>query len=175
MNRRGIIVIWGLAALLAGWGLAQNASANILVNPGFESGGLAPWFQGNDFGGSVNWFVTNTDAHTGLFSATDQGNKEIRQDFAAVPTSSITEISFWEKQPSAAISAYTFYYSDSTDGQFTVTPGIDWTFFDVTAQLAAGKNLVGFSVYGLIGPADDRTFLDDVTINSTLEDRYRVL
>ena len=62
-----------------------------------EDGVLAPWFQG---AGTLDrphdefWGVATDTASSGLFSASNVGNNELRQDFAAVPVSSITEISF---------------------------------------------------------------------------------
>jgi hypothetical protein len=96
--------------------LGQAQAAQILSNPGFESGSLSPWFQDRDFGGVEAWNVTSSDAHSGTFSATDVGNKEIRQNFAAIPTSLITDISFWAKHPDASVTALfvDLFYSDST-------------------------------------------------------------
>src|SRR5205085_1450320 len=87
-----IIKAFGLlGSLFAALSLPTTGAqaTNILANPGFESGALAPWFQSSDFCSSPapceNWNVTNSDAHSGTFSATDVGNKEIRQNFAAIP------------------------------------------------------------------------------------------
>lgn len=149
---------------------SPSFAANIIVNGGFESGALSPWFQANDFGGSENWNVTSADAHTGSFSATDIGNKEIRQNFAPVAVSSITQASFWLKHPSGSnLPAFvTLFYSDSTTTGFTVnTAGVGWEQFDVLGNLAAGKMLSGFSVFGYSGGAEpNRTYLDDVVFST---------
>ena len=141
--------------------------ADMITNGGFETGGLTPWYQ--DRGSGIEgWNVTNADSHSGLYSATDVGNIEIRQDFAAIPVNQIVELSYWLKQPAIAISAFNFFYSDSSWYQDTVfLSTADWEFFDVTSYLEAGKDLVGFSVFGYSGgsPAEDRTYLDDVTLN----------
>ena len=50
----------------------------ILVNPGFETGALSPWAQARSFTGPEDWNVTSADTHTGEFSATDIGNKELK-------------------------------------------------------------------------------------------------
>ncbi len=140
---------------------------NILQNPGFESGDLAPWFQDVDVDGSEDWNVTNADAYSGTYSATNVGNKSIRQNFDPVPTESIVEVSFWLRQPETAFSAVTFFYSDGSDGGGAVvvdTP--QWEFFDVTAMLEPGKELTGWGLFGYMrgGPEEDRTFLDDARI-----------
>jgi hypothetical protein len=158
-----------LFTVAAGTLLASTTARanNILVNPGFETGALAPWYQGNDFDGPTNWQVTNNDAHSGVYSAMDDGNKELRQDFAAVATTSILEVSFWVKHPELQVSAlaYTFYYSDSTHSQFLVsTVATGWESFNVTSHLDLGKSLVGFSIYGNSGGV---TLFDDAVISTS--------
>lgn len=144
---------------------------NIVENPGFETGALAPWFQDKNFCSSPceNWNVTSADAHSGNFSATDVGNIEIRQNFSATPTNTISQVSFWLKHPDGSSPAFVdLFYSDNIDTGFTVpTTTNDWQFFDVTADLASGKSLTGFSIFGFSGGGiTQRTFLDDVTINA---------
>ena len=141
------------ALACAAFVVATPATAtNVLVNPGFETGSLTPWYQGNDFSSGTNWFVTNVDSQSGTYSAEDTGNKELRQDFAGVLGSTIDQVSFWARHPNEGTDsalAYDFYYSDNTSAEFLVNlVGLDWNFFDVTAQLNTTKTLVGFSIYG---------------------------
>lgn len=143
-------------------------AVNILSNSGFETGSLAPWYQGADYGGPENWNVTSADAHTGTFSATDVGNKMIRQDFAPVATSLVTNVSFWLKNPDVVINAFVLFYDDSTEGSgLLFATSADWTFFDVTGSLAVGKNLVGVGVWGYSGggAGEDRTYVDDYVVD----------
>ncbi len=142
-------------------GIAGGASAtNILQNPGFESGALSPWFIGNNYGGGP-WTVTNAISHSGVYSATDFGNVELRQNFAGVLDSKISQVSFYIED-TAGLNAYNFYYSDGSTTEFTVRPSVEsFSFFDVTSNLAAGKTLTGFSIYGNSGGT---THLDDLTI-----------
>jgi len=154
----------GLALLFAA---APAFGANVLSNPGFESGVLSPWYQYAGAAGGEDWNVTSAQAHTGTYCATDVGNKGLRQDFAAIPTSAITEVSFWVKQPDIELTAAILFYSDATSEQKTVfLTTSDWEFFDVTSELDVGKSLVGVAVWGFQGGsgAEDRTYLDDVTI-----------
>ena len=74
-------------------------------------------FQLLDFGGDEDWNVTNTDAHSGSFSATDLGNKLIVQEIDPIPTEDILELSLWVKNPEVAINAFFFAYSDGSDEQ----------------------------------------------------------
>ena len=71
--------------------------ANVLSNPGFESGVLSPWYQYSGSAIGTDWYVTSAESHTGTYCATDVGSKGLRQDFAAIPTNTITEASFWIK------------------------------------------------------------------------------
>jgi hypothetical protein len=141
----------------------------VLVNPGFETGALAPWAQARSFSGSEDWNVTSADAHTGTFSATDIGNKELKQTFAGVLVSDITQVSFWFKHPDfpdVFNTAYDFFYSDGSDNEFLAHPaGTGWNFLDVTATLTPGKTLVGFSVWGnSLGLG--RALVDDLSITT---------
>ena len=137
---------------------ASAYAANVLVNPGFETGALAPWF--GDAGAPT---VSNAEAHSGVFSAAAFGGDSIRQNFAPVATSTITEVSFWAKRPPFPFDQYSFYYSDApTFTNFVLGNGGDWEFFNITSQLTGGAHLTGFSIFGTsAGPA----FLDDFTIN----------
>jgi len=146
---------------------------NILENPGFESGELDPWFNDQNFGGS-DWTVDNLDPHSGTYSATNVGNVEIRQNFAPTLVSDITEVSFWMKHPldNGVPSFVTLFYSDNTDTGFVIfTYTEDWTSFNVTGNLEAGKSLVGIGFFGHAGggKAEDRTRIDDAVIDAVPE------
>jgi hypothetical protein len=157
-----------LAFLFCLLALALNGYAgNILVNPGFETGVLSPWFNSNDFCGGCTWAVTAADAHTGGFSAEVSGNRLLEQDFAAVPTSMITEVSLWLRMPETGIAAVYFLYSDASTEENTVSPGEGWAKFDMTAFLDPGKSLAGFGVYGCSGCAGASiTRADDFVVDT---------
>ena len=162
-------VVLGLFALsgLFLFSVSTAKADQVLVNGGFESGALSPWFQDRNFGGTENWNVTSAAAHSGSFSATDVGNLEIRQNFAAVANSTITNISFWAMHPDANVTALfvDLFYSDRTDTGFLVfTTGTGWNFFDVTSHLASGRSLTGLSIFG---NSAGRTFFDDASITTT--------
>ena len=164
-----IVVLMMLVAIVA-----PAEALNLLANPGFESGALGPWFQDQSFSSGEDWNVTNSTAHTGTFSATDTGNKSLRQNFAATATSAITQVSFFAKHDNSNGSALAvdFFYSDSTHSEFIVnTTDTNFDFFDVTSDLAVGKQLTGLSLFGnsftnpLTGGIT-RTFLDDLTVST---------
>ncbi len=145
---------------------AQAFAANVLVNPGFETGTLPPWFNSNDFCGGCTWSVTSSDANSGMFSAVVSGNRLLEQDFSPVADSMISEVSLWLKMPDTGIAAVYFLYSDSTTAENTVDVGSDWTKFDMTSFLDPMKSLAGFGVYGCSGcPGSSTTLADDFMVN----------
>lgn len=166
-----------LAMAWALMGASSAFAANILTNPGFETGVLAPWFQDRNFGSfePEDWHVTGADAHSGAFSATVVGNKELRQNFAPATTDDIIEISFWLKQPELGteITFVSLFYSDGTLDSGTLSGAVPdpqgWVFLDATSLLDPGKNLIAFSAFGYEGggPDENRTFLDDLRIESS--------
>src|SRR5215468_2379418 len=114
-----------LAGLLSAVGVP--ARANEVVNPGFETGALTPWFQifppaSMD---PADWAVTSSDVHSGSFSAADDGNRGLRQDLAApIPNSNIAEVSFWIRHPNSANAqaAVDLFYSDATSNEGSSAP-----------------------------------------------------
>jgi hypothetical protein len=166
MSKAKLVVAIGFLGL----SVLPLSAGEVLTNPGFETGSLAPWVVGRTFGTiTENWNVTSAVSHSGTDSATDVGNEELKQTFAGVLVSSITQVSFWAEHPSSTVNAvaYDFFYSDSTDVENIVnTTGTGFNFFDVTSQLSAGKTLVGFSVFGNSG---GRTYVDDLNITTTPE------
>ncbi|TCI02393.1 PEP-CTERM sorting domain-containing protein [Corallincola luteus] len=154
-----------LGALLS---VSTASYAAPFTNGGFESGDLSPWVNVS----SPEWYVTDTESHSGSYSATDVGNFQLKQTFDAVATENVSEVSFWLKQPEAAISWVGLFYSDgSSVGDIVNLTTSDWEFFDITSWLVAGKELTGFGLYGYsgAGPDEDRTYLDDVTISYSAE------
>jgi hypothetical protein len=147
-----------IAALAGVLFCASAFAANVLVNPGFETGSLAPWFA--DVGAPT---VSNADPHTGSFSAAAFGGDSIRQNFAAIPNGNITEVSVWIKRPPFQFSQYSFYYSDNTSSTHLIQGNSsNYDQFNLTSNLTPGKSLTGFSIFGTsAGPA----FLDDFVID----------
>jgi len=151
--------------------LAVSAGAAPLLNSGFESGVLSPWFQGIgtlDSPEDEFWSVTQAEAATGQWSATNVGNNELRQDFAPVATSSIVEVSLFLRKEGdiGLVSAIQFHYLDASFSQHLVSLSeFDvWERHDVTDQLDPGKQLVGVSVFGIRAAPPTRTYVDDFII-----------
>jgi hypothetical protein len=156
-----------LCSVLATAAAAFPARAQLL-NGGFETGSLSPWYNGADFcsGGCAAWSVTYADAHTGIYSATNLGNMQLRQDFAPIFGADILSFSFWMRQPEEAISAVGLYYTDGTYSETIVTPGAEWSHFEIGFLAIDWKWVNGFYVFGYSGGAsgDDRTYIDDVVV-----------
>lgn len=138
-------------------------AASLLTNGGFETGNLAPWTVQD-----ATPTVTTDEAHTGSYSVASFSGDRIRQNFAATSTALISEVSIWVKRAGGAFNSYQFYYDDMTTGSFLIsdTGGTsDWKKHDLTSNLAAGKNLTGFSIYGTSpGPS----YLDDAFIGARM-------
>jgi len=141
----------------------------VLENPGFETGDIAPWY-------SNAWNVTTSNPHSGLFCATDEGNYWIRQDFPGIPVEEIVSITFWSRQPEEAIQAIDLMYSDGTYFEDLIWPGMSWGFFDITSWLAPGKTLEGIRFWGYSGggPDPDITFIDDISIEQAGQEALEV-
>ena len=144
---------------------------NILLNPGFETGSLGPWFnaRNNCTQGTCNpWSVDNADAHSGHFSAVDVGDIELRQNFAPV---NATDVSLWVKQPGLSFTAFgfDFFYTNGTHTANAISTGNtrDWEFFNLSIYLTPGLQLDGFSVFGVSShpPPNPTTRFDDFTVS----------
>lgn len=162
MAKRSAVLLFCITLLTA-----SASAANILVNPGLESGALAPWFNSADYCGGCVWSVTSADAHSGVYSATVSGNRLLEQDFGPVSTALITEASFWLKMPDTGIAAVYLLYSDASTTESILNVSSGWTKFDVTSLLASGKSLAGLGVYGCSGcPGSGTTFADDFVVDA---------
>jgi hypothetical protein len=159
-----VVFVFVLVTLCASAAMAGE----LIVNGGFESGARDPWYNARNFCGGPcqDWAATNSNSHSGSFSAMDIGNIELRQDFTPVPGSSITSASFWVNN-SAGVNAFDFFYTDSSDEEFVVFPNAGtWTFEDVTADINPSKTLMGFSIWGC--DTGCITYVDDVSIQSSV-------
>jgi len=132
---------------------------NILQNAGFESGSMSPWTQSSSYS-------VVAEPYEGSFSVKSVGNQWIRQNFNAVPGSSILEISFYTKKGAAGMPmAYTFYYSDGTSKEHCcVTAGTSWQFANVTNNLDKSRQLTGFQMWGYSGSGGNQSWIDSVRI-----------
>jgi len=146
---------------------------NLLMNGGFDAGTFSPWAVGRNFCSSPchAWSLSHNMPQAGNGDGADVGNIEIVQDFTATPTSSIKAVKLWIRHPGGAFpTAFDFFYTDGSDEEYVVdTTDANWDRFNVTADLAAGKSLEGFSVWGFSSSSstvNQETFLDTVAIGA---------
>lgn len=141
---------------------------NLIENGGFETGSLAPWYQARDgCSGTCDWAVLTVAPARGLYDAGDEGNMELRQDFAATDTGTIAHVVLSIRHPQGAInSSVDFFYSNGDDDEFSAfTTDSGWDSFDLTSDLSAGQTLDGMSVWGYVGGIGAPiTFVDEVAI-----------
>jgi hypothetical protein len=134
-----------------------QVSANLLDNPGFESG-LDGWLTD----GSA--LLTGGFAHTGGFSAGGLQDNYVQRQFQPIPVSLVHELSFWATRAGGPVDNVVFYYSDNSSSRGLANGlghGNGWLRFDLTGQLLPGKELTGFRVIGTTpGPAH----FDDFTL-----------
>lgn len=72
-----------------------HAHASVIVNGGFDTGELAPWVEDRSSGSTRPWSVGSLDPHSGGYYAFNLGALELRQDFAPILGSEITQFSFF--------------------------------------------------------------------------------
>ncbi|MBN2585750.1 MAG: hypothetical protein JXR55_00525 [Candidatus Fermentibacteraceae bacterium] len=152
---RYILILLFLAA-----SAALSAPVELLANPGFEDGVLTPWT-------TSNWTVVTTDPHSGTYCAFDEGNYWIKQEFTPSDVKNIVSVTFWYRQPEAAIFAFDFLYGPSDyDEEIVYVTGPNWTEYDLTYFLRSTGNLQAIRFYGYsgAGPDPDYSYLDDVSI-----------
>ena len=164
MARRVVCAV--LMALFAAGFAASADAANMVANPGFETGSLAPWFVDRNHASSgPTWTVTSVNPRSGSFDATVGDVYELRQNFSSpIPVSSITSLTFWWLTTNMA---FDFFYSDSSQNveNSVFGPGSTWQIEDATSLLAPGQNLVAISFWGRGG---GNSSLDDVTLDATV-------
>jgi beta-glucanase (GH16 family) len=87
------LVLLALLSLLVPLGLYAPPiqAANLVLNPGFETGALSPW---TSFGAVV---VVNTDAHTGTFAAKITGRGAPEQVVSGLSQNTAYTVSGWAK------------------------------------------------------------------------------
>ena len=61
------------------------SAQNLVVNPGFETGTLAPWAKGPSTAASYTEpAIANSDAHTGSYNATYTAATQVQQVFTKI-------------------------------------------------------------------------------------------
>jgi hypothetical protein len=138
----------------------------ILVNGDFESGSISPWINDTRYGTGTGWSITSSGCYAGSYCATDTGNVGLKQTFAGVATSSITDVSFYQTTYADDIAVVDFFYQGGVDDEVvvsgTATGDGSWVFHDATSYLLPNATLVGFEVWG--NTTSTPSYVDDLSI-----------
>lgn len=166
LGRAGAARLAAFAACAACVALALAAPlaahAEVIDNAGFESG-LSGWTS------SAGVTADGADVHGGALAArlADDTAALTAMLTSAVAADAVSSFGFWARSDAGVLSLVVLNYSDGTDSGTDVSlfdlGNTDWTFYDLSAALAAGKTLVGFTVYGSSAAA---TFIDDVVLTT---------
>lgn len=145
----------GLGALCFALTAVSTASgANILVNPGFESGDTTGWVV-PDVPSGATLGVSSEEVHAGGFALklTDElfdRSTAIDQSITPTPTSMITAASIWYRRfddTPATQPRMNFFYSDASIASVNLnTPTTDWTQVNLMSGIVPGKTLVGIEL-----------------------------
>jgi PEP-CTERM motif len=173
MERRNMLYPKPCAYILATVAIISPATtghaANILQNPGFESGDLSPWYQDRAFNVTEDWNVTADDSYEGNFSATVAGAGELRQDIPPTLVADIVEFSLWVRHPLDSLRPVSviFFATDGFYQQNVVNLTTDWEFIDDPMSFVPDDaTVIGISISGFSDNAEgeDRTYIDDVRL-----------
>lgn len=165
--RSGIVGFAITACLLI---VSEGEAANILQNPGFETGDLSPWFQDETFQGTEDWNVTTADSFSGGFSATAVGDRGLRQDIPPTLGADITELSFWVRHPFGPLFTpvgIKFFIPSGSFLRIVDTQTHGWEFIDARVFLPDHDTLIAISIFGFHNSSEgeNRTYLDDFRLN----------
>lgn len=152
----------------------------VIVNGGFDSGSLGPWFNDRVFGSSRTWRLGGLDPHSGGFYAFGLGEIELRQNFTATLGSEITAFSFFVGQQFANLGnpKFEIFYSDGTSTglqQFIIDPahasgssssGWFWDEVNLLPHVDPSKSVSGVSIVGI---PSNTLRVDTFTLNTVPE------
>ena len=161
-SRSHLVLALGMV-VVAFAGVAGSEAAEVLTNPGFETGSFTPWTTDG------TWGIETSNCHSGSYCASDIGNYYIRQTFTGVPGNTIGSITVWIRQPDPQGSLIILRYSDNTnDGSGPLSPTTSWTQFDMTSVLNRSKTLTAIEIWGFVNgdTIPDITVVDDVSIQT---------
>lgn len=159
-----IILLIGTISLMLFAASQSSAQEELIVNNGFETGVLDPWY-------SVGWGIATNSPHSGSYSAhTLIGTSAwIRQDFTPTPSDSIWSVTCWMRTMDVAWIPVRFYYGNGTYSNFILDfsnyISFEWPFglYVLTDGIEPGHVLIGIQFWGGNGEDSD-LWLDDVSI-----------
>jgi len=152
-----LLALTAVAAL----SVAYPASANLIMNPGFETGDFTGWTASGDAG--VFGTIGGVAPHSGNFQAVFSGISSLTQSVATTPGASYT-IDFFLANTAPPPNSFLVSWGGSTifslTNQGSSTSYTEYTFTE-TASTASTALHFQFVTQGLGGA----WFLDDVSVN----------
>jgi len=137
---------------------ACDVGVNAVVNGGFETGTVGPWYY-------LDGHSIVTDAQNGNFAVRSVGNYWIRQDFNAVAGDKINELTFWTKKGAEDMPmSWSVVYSDGTTSSDFFYAGVTWVQRDGLMMVDPGKLVTGLIFYGYSGGGGGQSWLDSVAL-----------
>lgn len=174
--KRPEVLVAGLAIFMSPAGMA----ANILKNPGFETGDFTGWQASYCCNPDGNFTVTPELPHQGSYAADlntpgstlHPENMDLAQTFSPVPVEDVLEVSFWVRtlgELDGITGQFRAKYSDGTFSFFNIPQATsEWQKVDMTAILTPGKKLQEILILnsggGPIFEVADRDFYDDFVV-----------
>jgi hypothetical protein len=146
--------------IFSAWALAGlQAYANLVQNPGFETGSFTSWTIGNPASFAYGSSVLSTDPHSGTYSAFLEAAPGTATLSQAIPVTAgdVYDVSFWLATVSGGGSSFGAYFG-GTQLLSGAGSGAGYNEYNYTG-LAAGTGVISFSF-----ARDDAFELDDISV-----------
>ncbi|MDE2593312.1 MAG: PEP-CTERM sorting domain-containing protein [Burkholderiales bacterium] len=139
---------------------AAWASSNVLSNGSFETGDLSGWVTE----GAAT--VVDTVASDGHYAVQLGVSDAITAQWATgLAVSAITDLSFDIQHVGGPLNSVWFSYSDGSSSN-SIVDGLfesdGWLHYNLVSELAAGKTLTSFTLYG---SSPEATYVDKVNVS----------
>ena len=150
-----LLALTAVAAL----SVAYPAKANLITNPGFETGDYTGWTHGG--GGSVVGTFNGVSPHSGSFQAFSGGADVVSQTLATMAAQSYT-VNFWAAATADEGGAIfgVFLNGETVFAHMFAAGNTPYTEFTFTFTASSASTPLAFS----LGP---NIFLDDVSVTPT--------
>jgi hypothetical protein len=137
---------------------AHPASANLITNPGFETGDFTGWSK---VGGLVAGTINGVSPHSGNFQAIFSADGlALTQSVATTPGASYT-IDFFLAQAGGAPNSFSVSWGGSTIFSLTNQSSFGYTEYTFTETASTASTALQFQFLAGAG----QWFLDDVSVN----------